>query len=916
MKSRIFAAFAAAAALLLGIGGATAQTQVALSPLPVMQFTDNNGVPLAGGEVFTYAAGTTTKINTYTDSTGATPNTNPIILDSRGDANIWLAAGVGYKIVLAPAGSSDPPTNPIWTVDNILNTSVTQVTSNTILAATPIRSFPGGVWRTDYADGNGAPPEFFKPETGTCAANSRVNDGGSCVDVSADGNSWVGTFPGSLADIREFGAIANNATDASPAINAAVAYSIPVNACVFVPSLASPFAVASMLNIGGTPGACLTGPWGPGHSGTPSAGCMLHFNADTSGISATSGRSAISVKHLSICGNAAQSTVSTQTAGLVFGNLGELQVEDVNIQDFVTCVQFTGPTGRNSVNNINCADQALYPNLVNGFPQACAQSITGSAGAFAATNLDGWMCREQSFGGVPARYNGDGSTKNFDIAAPSGGIGSLFAADGIKARVGLNTTMPNGFGVENAPQYACGPDYTLWDISGTPLQVYCARKTITITPNSNVATVTVGGVSDIPAIVSPNNIAVIADHGLALDPRITSVNTGSGTFTMTGPATVVANETINVELVQIGLKNDGCSATVCAANMEVRFVTAPGAGSDNVVLYWQDPTGWAAFDMENSSDYIEAKPIHVGGYRELLRWVGQSDGGINFKPSYIEFTNQIADIEALSSGIEVNVHNTINFQIPGAYAADQAAATPVNTQSQGGMVAPWYVSPIAGPTKISYANRTFDYNGASSGGEPHPGYVTQPWHLTQKVTQTTDATGVALGATDTIYCSPDERGTVSQLNMLALDNVSGGSGGHINMAVYANDPVTARPGQLLTSTGSVALSAPSFPDGSVGTNVILSPGFYWDCMMGSWSGTAPSFVSYVSSSASLGGVISPFNWWMTGASSLSIALTPNQAQGVTYAAAGLFAAGFPQSLTGLTSDAPNVQMPVWWSREQ
>jgi hypothetical protein len=46
-----------------------------LSSVPKLQFFDANGNPLVGGKLFTYAAGTTTPLATYTDSTGLTPNT-------------------------------------------------------------------------------------------------------------------------------------------------------------------------------------------------------------------------------------------------------------------------------------------------------------------------------------------------------------------------------------------------------------------------------------------------------------------------------------------------------------------------------------------------------------------------------------------------------------------------------------------------------------------------------------------------------------------------------------------------------------------------------------------------------------------------------------------------------------------------
>lgn len=90
-----------------------------LSPLPVQKFFDNNGAPLAGGLLFTYVAGTTTKIATYTDSAGTTPNTNPVVLNFRGEAQVWISPSLAYKFVLCPANDTDPPGNPIWTVDNI-----------------------------------------------------------------------------------------------------------------------------------------------------------------------------------------------------------------------------------------------------------------------------------------------------------------------------------------------------------------------------------------------------------------------------------------------------------------------------------------------------------------------------------------------------------------------------------------------------------------------------------------------------------------------------------------------------------------------------------------------------------------------------------------------------------------------------
>jgi hypothetical protein len=66
------------------------------------QFFDDNGDPLSGGKIFTYAAGTTTPKATYTDFTGGTPNANPIILDAAGRTpdEVWLNYGDAYKFIL------------------------------------------------------------------------------------------------------------------------------------------------------------------------------------------------------------------------------------------------------------------------------------------------------------------------------------------------------------------------------------------------------------------------------------------------------------------------------------------------------------------------------------------------------------------------------------------------------------------------------------------------------------------------------------------------------------------------------------------------------------------------------------------------------------------------------------------------
>ena len=105
---------------------------VFLSPVggAAAQFFTNNGVPLTGGKLYTYAAGTTTPEVTYTSSSGITAHTNPIILDSAGrvpGGEIWLTS-VSYKFVLNTSADV-----LIATYDNIRgfgSTSVTNYTGN------------------------------------------------------------------------------------------------------------------------------------------------------------------------------------------------------------------------------------------------------------------------------------------------------------------------------------------------------------------------------------------------------------------------------------------------------------------------------------------------------------------------------------------------------------------------------------------------------------------------------------------------------------------------------------------------------------------------------------------------------------------------------------------------------------------
>jgi hypothetical protein len=92
------------------------------------QFFDNNGNPLSGGKLYSYVAGTTTPQTTYTNASGSTAHTNPIVLDSAGrvaTGEIWVTASQNYKFVLK---TSAEVTIATW--DNITGINGTGITSN------------------------------------------------------------------------------------------------------------------------------------------------------------------------------------------------------------------------------------------------------------------------------------------------------------------------------------------------------------------------------------------------------------------------------------------------------------------------------------------------------------------------------------------------------------------------------------------------------------------------------------------------------------------------------------------------------------------------------------------------------------------------------------------------------------------
>lgn len=82
------------------------------TPATMATFYNDAGGPLSYGRVYTYEAGTSTLSDTYVNATEDSINSNPVILNLNGQANLWFGPNL-YKIILKTANDVE-----IYSVDN------------------------------------------------------------------------------------------------------------------------------------------------------------------------------------------------------------------------------------------------------------------------------------------------------------------------------------------------------------------------------------------------------------------------------------------------------------------------------------------------------------------------------------------------------------------------------------------------------------------------------------------------------------------------------------------------------------------------------------------------------------------------------------------------------------------------------
>jgi len=215
---------------------------VNLSPIGNgISFLGTTGLPLNGGKLYTYQAGSSTPLATYTDVNGTTANTNPIVLgtDGRTPSEIWLTYGYNYKFVLQDAVSTT-----IATYDNLYGILGTIPASGStlpsgciILWSGAVGSIPSGYVICDGTNGTpdlrnkfvvGAGNTYSVNQTGgsadaivvshTHTATSVVTDPGHfhSYNYPTTGNSY-GSNSGGLTP----GTVATNTTTATTGVTVA-----------------------------------------------------------------------------------------------------------------------------------------------------------------------------------------------------------------------------------------------------------------------------------------------------------------------------------------------------------------------------------------------------------------------------------------------------------------------------------------------------------------------------------------------------------------------------------------------------------------------------------------------------------------------------------------------------------------------
>ena len=171
---------------------------VLLSPVGNgQQFFTNNGIPNAGGLIYTYQAGSSTLLTTYTTVNGTIANTNPIVLDAYGrtPSEVWMQAGYSYKFIIQTASAVTLQTldNLYPILQNAPASAPTLPTGMILLWSGSIGSIPSGYV---ICDGTNSTPDLRDRFVIAAGSTYAVGATGGSADAIVVSHTHTLTDPG------------------------------------------------------------------------------------------------------------------------------------------------------------------------------------------------------------------------------------------------------------------------------------------------------------------------------------------------------------------------------------------------------------------------------------------------------------------------------------------------------------------------------------------------------------------------------------------------------------------------------------------------------------------------------------------------------------------------------------------------
>ena len=175
---------------------------VNLSPIGNgVSFLGVTGLPLSGGRLYSYQAGSSTPLATYTTVNGTIANANPIILgtDGRAPSEIWLTFGYNYKFILQDsAGGTIATYDDIYGIlGTIPAASSTLPTGMILLWSGSIGSIPAGYL---LCDGTNSTPDLRNRFIVGAGSTYSVNQTGGSADAIVVSHTHTATSTSTVTD--------------------------------------------------------------------------------------------------------------------------------------------------------------------------------------------------------------------------------------------------------------------------------------------------------------------------------------------------------------------------------------------------------------------------------------------------------------------------------------------------------------------------------------------------------------------------------------------------------------------------------------------------------------------------------------------------------------------------------------------